>query len=87
LSIKNNSMNAISSIEMYTILKGKLGENEAKALTEYIESKVDKTFDKEKSILATKVDLSEMKAEIIKWMFIFWIGQIAVLLALVYFKG
>jgi hypothetical protein len=80
-------MNAISSIEMYTILKGKLGENEAKALTEYIESKVDKTFDKEKSILATKVDLSEMKAEIIKWMFIFWIGQIAVLLALVYFKG
>ena len=80
-------MTAISSIEMYTILKGKLGENEAKALTEYIESKVDKTFDKEKSILATKVDLSETKAEIIKWMFIFWIGQIAVLLALVYFKG
>jgi hypothetical protein len=80
-------MSAISSIEMYTILKGKLGENEAKALTEYIESKVDKTFDKEKSILATKVDLAETKSEIIKWMFIFWIGQIAVLLALVYFKG
>ncbi|TRX35818.1 hypothetical protein FNW52_10030 [Flavobacterium sp. ZT3R18] len=80
-------MSAISSIELYTILKGKLGENETKALIEYIESKVDKTFDKEKSILATKVDLSEMKAEIIKWMFIFWIGQIAVLLALVYFKG
>jgi hypothetical protein len=80
-------MNAISSIEMYTILKGKLGENEAKALTEYVESKVEKSFDKEKSILATKVDLAETKSEIIKWMFIFWIGQIAVLLALVYFKG
>ncbi len=80
-------MNAISSIEMYTILKGKLGENEAKALTEYVESKVEKTFEKEKSILATKVDLAESKADIIKWMFIFWIGQIAVLLALVYFKS
>lgn len=26
---------------------------------------------------ATKVDLAETKTEIIKWMFIFWIGQIA----------
>jgi hypothetical protein len=87
-------MNAISSIEMYTILKGKLGENEAKALTEYVESKVEKSFEKEKDILASKEDvlkleikISDVKSEIIKWMFIFWIGQIAVLLALVYFKG
>lgn len=87
-------MTAISSIEMYTILKGKLGENEAKALTEYVESKVEKSFEKEKDTLATKEDLlklevkiSDVKSEIIKWMFIFWIGQIAVLLALVYFKG
>jgi hypothetical protein len=87
-------MSTISSIEMYTILKGKLGENEAKALTEYVESKVEKSFEKEKDILATKEDvlklevkISDIKSEIIKWMFIFWIGQIAVLLALVYFKG
>jgi hypothetical protein len=87
-------MSAISSIEMYTILKGKLGEDEAKALTEYVESKVEKSFEKEKDILASKEDvlkleikISDVKSEIIKWMFIFWIGQIAVLLALVYFKG
>ena len=29
-------------------------------------------------ILATKEDISNTKAEMIKWMFLFWIGQIAV---------
>ena len=80
-------MNAISTIEMYNILKGKLGENEAKALTEYVESKVEKTFDKEKDVLATKEDLANAKSDIIKWMFIFWIGQIAVTLGIVYFRS
>jgi len=28
-------------------------------------------------ILATKADLAENKSELIKWMFIFWIGQVA----------
>ena len=77
---------------MYNILKGKLGEKEAKALTEYVESHVERTLEKEKDILATKedifalkVDLAETKSDIIKWMFIFWIGQIAVTLAIVYF--
>ena len=80
-------MNSISTIEMYNILKGKLGENEAKALTEYIESKVERTFDKEKDVLATKEDLANVKSDIIKWMFIFWIGQIAVTLGIVYFRS
>ncbi|WP_291103953.1 MULTISPECIES: hypothetical protein [unclassified Flavobacterium] len=80
-------MNAISTIEMYNILKGKLGENEAKALTEYVESKVERTFDKEKDVLATKEDLANVKSDIIKWMFIFWIGQIAVTLGIVYFRS
>lgn len=80
-------MNAISTIEMYNILKGKLGETEAKALTEYVESKVEKTFDKEKDVLATKEDLANAKSDIIKWMFIFWIGQIAVTLGIVYFRS
>lgn len=80
-------MNAISTIEMYNILKGKLGENEAKSLTEYVESKVERTFEKEKDVLATKEDLANVKSDIIKWMFIFWIGQIAVTLGIVYFRS
>ena len=79
---------------MYNILKVKLGEKEAKALTEYVESKVKNSIKKEKDVLTTKEDLfklevklSETKSEIIKWMFIFWVGQIAVTLAIVYYRG
>lgn len=86
-------MSNITSIEMYNILKIKLGEKEAKALTEYVESHVEKSFEKEIYRLATKEDvlkldvkLSDTKSEIIKWMFIFWIGQVAVTLAIVFFR-
>ena len=72
---------------MYNILKGKLGENEAKSLTEYVENKVERTFYKEKDVLATKEDLANTKSDIIKWMFLFWIGQIAVTLGIVYFRS
>ena len=37
-------MNAVSSIEKFTKHKGKLGESEAKVLTEYVESKVEKSI-------------------------------------------
>lgn len=46
--------------------------------------------DNKKEILATKEDiantkeaLANTKAEIIKWMFIFWIGQIAVTVGII----
>ena len=38
-----------------------------------------KKFEESKQLLATKEDLAEVKSEIIKWMFIFWIGTIGVL--------
>jgi len=79
-------VNHISSVELFNILKSKLGETEAKALTEYIETKIERNLEKEKEHLSTKKDLAEVKSDIIKWMFIFWVGQIAVTLAIIYFR-
>jgi hypothetical protein len=31
-----------------------------------------------------RLDMAEMRADIIKWMFIFWVGQIGVLLAIIF---
>jgi len=78
----------VAEIELYEILKGKLGEKEARTLVEYIETKVDKKLAEKQDILATKADLANMKAEIIKWMFLFWIGQLASLIAIlqIFFK-
>ncbi len=79
----------VAEIELYEILKSKIGEKEAKTLVEYIEAKVDKKFDEKKDILATKEDINILKVEIektrsdiIKWMFLFWIGQLASLIAI-----
>jgi hypothetical protein len=45
-------------------------------------------FAQKKDVLATKSDLADMKDEIIKWMFIFWIGQLASITAIlhIFFK-
>ena len=51
-------------------------------MTLYIEAKVEKKFEEKHDILATKTDLANMKADIIKWMFLFWIGQLASLIAI-----
>ena len=75
----------VSEIRLFELLKAKIGEKEAEAFIDILEKRVDKKFEDAKDTLATKEDIANMeiklantKAEIIKWMFIFWIGQIAV---------
>jgi hypothetical protein len=79
----------VSEIKLYELLKAKLGEKEAEAFVEILEKKVDDKFEEAKQVLATKEDIArldikiaEAKAELIKWMFIFWIGQITVIAGL-----
>jgi hypothetical protein len=70
-------------LELYEKLKPKLGEAEARSLLEFIETSVERRA-------ATKEDLEQVKAELrqeihnvkvdlLKWSFAFWIGNIAVL--------
>ena len=73
----------VTAIDLYNILRSKIGEMEAKSLVEFVESNVDQKLEDKKDIIATKSDLQEIKAEMIKWMFIFWVGQISVNLALI----
>ncbi|RJP60520.1 MAG: hypothetical protein C4549_00495 [Deltaproteobacteria bacterium] len=86
----------VAEIELYEILKPKIGEKEARTLVEYIETKVDRKLEEKKDVLATKQDIAYLKqdianleiklektrADIIKWMFLFWIGQLASLIAI-----
>ncbi|MDX2001210.1 MAG: hypothetical protein SFW35_02185 [Chitinophagales bacterium] len=66
------------------MLKAKLGEKEAEAFINILENRVDKKFDEAKQYLATKEDLAQTKADIIKWMFIFWVGTIGVLSGIIF---
>lgn len=60
------------------MLSIKVGKDTAETLTTYIEEKIKEEFIDNSKILAIKEDLANNKAEIVKWMFIFWIGQVAV---------
>lgn len=74
---------SVTEIQLFQILKAKLGEQEAEQLVSYVKTEVKSEFDNKREVLATKEDLANSKADIIKWMFIFWIGQIAVTVGII----
>jgi hypothetical protein len=80
----------ITLTKLYDLLSTKLGKETAENLTNFIENKINYELESKTNIFATKEDLSklelkmsEWKSEILKWMFRFWIGQIAVIFGLI----
>lgn len=88
-------LTASQSFKLYGIVQRYFNkEEDAQAFVSEIETAIDRKYEAEKDRLATKDDLlklqmdlriemKEQKAEMIKWMFIFWIGQITATLAIV----
>ena len=83
------NMIVTTDIQLFRILKERLGEKEAESLVDFVDAKLKENNDANLKILANREDLKEeigatkglianTKAELIKWMFIFWIGQVAV---------
>lgn len=60
-----------------------MGDKEAEILITYINSMTDKKITEKKDLFATKEDLANLKADIIKWMFIFWVGQLGAMVAII----
>ncbi len=64
-------------------MSDKMGKETAENLTNFIEENINKGLENKTQILATKDEIAavnlkieQSKAEVIKWMFIFWIGQV-----------
>lgn len=72
-------MPTISITRLYDLISIKLGKEPAENLTIFIEEKIKGEVDSKTSILATKEDLAResgnIRADMIKWMFVFWVGQ------------
>ena len=82
-------MMTISITRLYDLITTKLGKETAENLTTFIEEKIKCEVDIKASNLATKGDISKLsediaksraeasenKAELMKWMFVFWVGQ------------
>lgn len=78
-------MSDMSVILLPETLRQKLGDQGAKELVELINNATQNT---KKDVLETSVDrferrLSETKADLIKWMFIFWLSQIGVMVGII----
>jgi hypothetical protein len=86
-------MNAETSLKLFELTQEFIKDkSKAREFVSRLEQSVDSRFDQQKEILASKSDIAQVKQEIsntradlIKWMFIFWIGQILAVLAIVNF--
>ena len=86
-------MNAETSLKLFELTQEFIKDKaKAREFVSRLEQSVDSKFDQQKEILASKSDIAQVKQEIsntradlIKWLFIFWIGQILAVLAIVNF--
>lgn len=73
---------SVSEIQLYNILKNKLGEKEAQTLVSFVEKQVKAEFETKKEILATKEDIyllkqemAKIKAELLRTVYIVGLAQ------------
>lgn len=57
-------MALLNTIELYNLLRNKIGEKEAQALTEYISVQVEEKLADKKDVLATKQDIFRVENQI-----------------------
>ena len=74
----------IDTINLIDILENNFEKDQAKTIAKAIDEAIGESVKQQSTILTTKEDLASLKAEIIKWMFIFWIGQIGVLSGIIF---
>ena len=66
-----------NALKVFEILRPVFDEKQATKIAEAVEAALETNNTDLLGKVATKQDLAETKAELIKWMFIFWIGQFA----------
>jgi len=59
-----NSTIKVTSFDLIKILREKIGEEQASALTNYIETKVHEEYESKKEGIATKEDIANLKTDI-----------------------
>ena len=75
----------VSEIKLFELLKAKIGEKEAEAFVEILETSVDRKFEDATKNLATKQDLSEKFNDLLKWMIIMWVTQLGAIVTIIKF--
>ena len=84
-------LEAKETAKLYKLLSDKLGSDTTEAMFKYIDNKTERSVEATIKTLATKDDLAKVKYDLskeignsVKWMFIFWIGQVGATLAIIF---
>ena len=88
-------LEAKETARLYKLLSDKLGNDTTEAMFKYIDNKTERSVEATIKTLATKDDLAkvkydlskdigESKTDTIKWMFIFWVGQVGATMAMIF---
>jgi hypothetical protein len=82
-------LEAKETARLYKLLSDKLGNDTTEAMFKYIDNKTERAVEATIKTLATKEDLAQVKLDLsnkigdsVKWMFIFWIGQVGAMMAI-----
>jgi hypothetical protein len=87
-------LEAKETARLYQLLSDKLGNDTTEAMFKYIDNKTERSVEATIQTLATKDDLAKVKydlskemgkfkADSLKWMFIFWVGQAATTIGII----
>ncbi len=88
-------LEAKETARLYTLLSDKLGNDTTEAMFKYIDNKAERAVEATIKTLATKEEIAKefgaVRKEMadyqttnIKWMFLFWVGQIGGILAIIF---
>ena len=82
-------LEAKETARLYKLLSDKLGSDTTEAMFKYIDNKTERSVEATIKTLATKEDVAKVKYDLskeisasVKWMFIFWIGQVGATMAI-----
>jgi hypothetical protein len=83
-------LEAKETAQLYRLLTEKLGNDTTEAMFKYIDNKTERSVEATIKTLATKDDLAKLNLDLsnrigdmMKWMFIFWVGQVGATLAII----
>lgn len=71
----------VSEIQLYELLKARIGEREAGAFVELMDKKVDQKFENKLEWLVSKQDLSDLRTELSRTIYLVSIGQLLAIVA------
>jgi len=75
-------------LELYEKLKPKLGQEEARSLLEFIETSVEQRAatkaDLQQAVSSLREEIHKVRADLIKWSFVFWAGNLAALTGIMF---